>query len=270
MNPQPLARAFAPFILSAALAAGQGAPALSPKPDATDAANPAFRSRIFMLQHRSPNQLRDILAPLMSGARGTMIQALDRDGLQALSVRDFPENLAAIEAAVKRLDVADPIRKQMEFHIHVLLASKESAPSEQVPAEIQDALASLRATLSFRTYTPIAAFVQRAADNADAVEGKGRVELPFKSARGEAQSLPADLEWGMYHLSLSTAPDGTSTISFPKFELSAWSLSGEAKISRLASIETNLSLKSGDKVVVGTTMIRDKALIVVVTAKVLD
>jgi hypothetical protein len=113
-----------------------------------------MRSRLFLVQHRPPSQLRGLLIPLTSGAPGSEIEFADRDGFRALSVRDFPENLAAIEEAVKRLDVAPPVAKQIEFHIHVLLASKEAGAGGPVPEEIQDALASLKATLSYRTYTP--------------------------------------------------------------------------------------------------------------------
>lgn len=270
MTLTPLTRAFAPFILSAALAAGQGAPApKAPQADAAEAANPAFRSRIFILQHRSPNQLRDILAPLMSGARGTMIQAMDRDGLQVLSVRDFPENLAAIEEAVKRLDVAPPAARQIEFHIHVLLASKEPAITDPAPAEIQDALASLRSTLSYRTYTPLASFVQRAADGLDFIRGNGVAEMPVKTARGQIQMEPMDLGWDLQQLTLSEA-GGKAEIHVQRFDVSVAEHGVESKAGHLAQVSTNLSMKDGDKVVLGTSMIRDKALIVVVTAKVLD
>lgn len=155
MNPPPIFRPLAAAAFSAALMAGRGAPAPKAAPsESREVPNPAMRSRLFLVQHRPPSQLRGLLIPLTSGAPGSEIEFADRDGFRALSVRDFPENLAAIEEAVKRLDVAPPVAKQIEFHIHVLLASKEAGAGGPVPEEIQDALASLKATLSYRTYTP--------------------------------------------------------------------------------------------------------------------
>ena len=229
-----------------------------------------MKSRLFIVQHHPPTQLRGLLAPLTSGVAGSEIAFADRDGFRALSVRDFPENLAAIEEALKRLDVPEPARKQVEFHIHVLFASKQEGAGAGAPEELQDVLASLKATLNYRSYTPVTAFIQRGADGADAIEGDGQTEIAVKGAKGEAQTMPVEISWGIYRFSLAEAAGGTTTLTFPKFELRAWDMAGGAKRTCIASIETNLTMKNGEKVVVGTSMIKDKALIVVLTAKVVD
>ncbi len=273
MNRSSLLRAVGAFTFCAALAAGQSAQppkAAQAAAESSDALNPAFRSRIFTLTHRSPNQLRDILAPLMSRARGSEIQTIDRDGLKALSVRDFPENLAAIEEAVKRLDVEAPVRRQVEFHIHVLFGSKSQAAGGDVPDELKDVLASLKSTLAYQSYTPVASFVQRAADGAELVEGQGQAEMAARGSKGEAKETPIILKWGIYRLAIADGMDGRAAISLPKFQLSAYEQLVAGQGARLASIETNLAMKDGEKVVVGTSMIRDKALIVVLTAKIVE
>lgn len=270
MNRSSLLRAIGALTFCAALGAGQGAPA--PKADPTPAGIAGYQSRLIIIQHASPYQLRDILRPMLSAGPGSSstIDAVDRDGLRALAVRDFPENLAAIEAAVKRLDIEAPVRKQVEFHIHILFASKTATSDAAVPDELKDVLASLKSTLSYRSYTPVASFVQRAADGADVVEGQGQAEMTIRTPKGEAQTMPLILKWGIYHLAVANGPDGKSAISFPKFELSAYESLGANQGARLASIETNLAMKDGEKVVVGTSMIRDKALIVVLTAKTVE
>jgi hypothetical protein len=271
MNPVSLLRTFAALGLGGALIASQGAPApKTPQAAATSQTfNPAMKSRLFLVQYRPPSQMRGLLVPLTSGASGSDVEFVDRDGFRALSVRDFPENLAAIEDALKRLDVPEPARKQVEFHIHVLFASKQEGSGAGVPEELRDVLASLKATLSYRSYTPVAAFVQRGADGADAIEGGGQTEITVKGVKEESQALPVDISWGIYHFSLSAARDAAA-LNFPKFELRAWDIAGGAKRTCLASIETNLTMKDGEKVVVGTSMIRDKALIVVLTAKIVE
>ncbi|MBS1785677.1 MAG: hypothetical protein JST24_09645 [Acidobacteria bacterium] len=275
MKPASLLQPFVAITLCAALGAGQGAP--TPKaatatqaPAVNPAPNPAMRSRLILVQHASPYMLRDLLRPLLSAGSGSTMDAMDRDGMRALTIRDFPENLAAIEEAVKRLDVDAPARKQVEFHIHILFATKQESAGAAVPDELKDVLDSLKSTLAYRSYTPVASFVQRAADGAEVVEGQGQAEMTIRTPKGEAQAMPLILKWGIYHLAVATGPDGKPAISFPKFELSAYESLGSNQGARLASIETNLAMKDGDKVVVGTSMIRDKALVVVVTAKIVE
>lgn len=266
MNATSPFRALAALSLCAALAAAQGAPSPKVAP-AAPTPNPDMKSRLILVQHASPYLLHDLLRPMLSGAPGSTLDAMDKDGIRALAVRDFPENLAAIEEAVKRLDTEVPARKQVEFHVHVLFASKEG-DSGPVPDELKEVLDSLKATLAYRSYTVVASFVQRAADGAENVEDQGQAQMAARSSKGEAQNL--DLRWGLYHLALSKGADGKVVITVPKFELTAYEATPTGQGRRLASLETNLAIKDGEKVVVGTSMIRDKALVVVVTAKVED
>src|SRR5215470_14013339 len=64
-----------------------------------------FSVKLFEVKHRIPSALRDALWTLGSGAKGADINA--NNNLNTLTVRDFPENIAAIEEALKRLDVPD-------------------------------------------------------------------------------------------------------------------------------------------------------------------
>lgn len=271
MNLSSPLRALGALTFCAALGAAQGADSPKSVPP-VPVADLAYQSRLILIHHASPYLLRDILHPMLSAGPGSSstISAIDRDGLRALTVRDFPENIAAIEEAVKRLDIEAPVRRQVEFHIHILFASKAVTSDATVPDELEDVLTSLKSTLSYRSYTPVASFVQRAADGAEVVEGQGQAEMAIRTPKGEAQTMPLILKWGIYHLAVSNGPDGKPAISFPKFELSAYESLGANQGARLASIETNLAMKDGEKVVVGTSMIRDKALIVVLTAKTVE
>lgn len=275
MNPMSLLRPFAAFAFGATLLAGQGTPAqksaAAPAPESAPPRPDGLKSRLFLLQYRAPDyHLVDLLRPLGSGNYWAGIQATDRDGIKAITVRDFPENIAAIEEAIKRLDVPTEARKQVEFHIHVLFASKQEGASAAVPDELKDVLASLKATLNYRGYTPVASFMQRAADGADFTEGTGQAEMALRTPKGEALlTVPIDLHWSIDHLSLAQS-SGATTIAFPKFQLQAWEHVGTGRGAQLASVETNLTMKDGEKVVVGTSMIRDKAMIVVLTAKIVE
>src|SRR6266853_929176 len=61
-----------------------------------------FKSKVFTINHRDPSSLGALLSPLLSGFKGVMIRA--NPEFKTLTVRDFPENLATIEEAIKRLD----------------------------------------------------------------------------------------------------------------------------------------------------------------------
>src|SRR5919108_5371313 len=62
-----------------------------------------FKGKIFEIKHGDPRRIASIITPLGSGFKGATIQA-SRDP-NFITVRDFPENIAVIEEAIKRLDV---------------------------------------------------------------------------------------------------------------------------------------------------------------------
>ncbi|HXC16950.1 MAG TPA: hypothetical protein VNV60_05865 [Holophagaceae bacterium] len=275
MNPMPILRLLAALTLGATLAAAQGAPAPKTLPTSTSEPTPprpdGLKSRLFLLQYRAPDfRLVDLLRPLGSGNYWAGIQATDKDGLKAITVRDFPENIAAIEDAIKRLDVAEPARKSVEFHIHVLFASRQDGQGGGVPDELKDVLASLKDTLSYHSYTLVASFVQRAADGLDFIPGEGEAEMLQKTSKGDTQIMPIDIGWNLSRLNLAGEQGGAVRIGIQRFELNVWERVGAGHGAKLAQIGTNLAMKNGEKIVVGTSMIRDKAMIVVLTAKIVD
>jgi hypothetical protein len=218
------------------------------------------------VKHRSPSQLRQILNPLGSGFKGAALVANEEAGLATLTVRDFPENIASIEEALKRLDVSTAATKEVEFHIHVLFASKGQGPSEEFPEDLKDVLGSLKSTLQYKSYTLATSFVQRAAAGSWNLGGAGETTIPIAS--GANPSRPLRLRWEIRQLQLETPAEGPSSLKLSKFALRAWERMGENN-EEVASIGTDLSLKDGEKVVVGTSVLKDRGLIVVLTAKVL-
>lgn len=237
-----------------------------PEPDAVVCKD--FRSKLFVVQHRSAHQLRDALKALTSGAKGSVIEATERDGMKTLTVRDFPENLATIESALKRLDVPTTARKEVELHIHVLFASKHEGASTGLPEELKDVLQSLRATLSYRSFTPATTFVQRITSGAWNASGRGQSELPAETSKGDKGNAQFQFDWRIGTLRVEAIPEGSDALVFEKFSLSAMEHRGD-KLETLAQVGSDLTLKTGEKVVVGTTTLKEKGLIVVLTAKVL-
>jgi hypothetical protein len=245
--------------------------AAAPAPDPDYVTTRAFKNRLFRIQHRSAYQLRDILRPLGSGFKGAEFSATESDGMKTISVRDFPENLAAMEEALTRLDVPMAAPREVELHLHVLFASKQEGPSEGVPDELKEVLAALKSTLSYRSYTLGTTFVQRAASGSLPFTqgGRGQVEVKVAHPKGERETTPVRLDWAISELQLEATPSGPANLILNKFDFTASEGVGAANTD-LARMRTNLSMKDGEKVVVGTTTIKDKGLIVVLTAKVLN
>jgi len=80
-----------------------------------------FKSKVFEVKYREPNSLASVLNRLTSGFKGAAISSSSE--FRSITVRDFPENLATIEEAIKRLDTPAAPRPNIELHMHALIAS---------------------------------------------------------------------------------------------------------------------------------------------------
>ena len=80
------------------------AAASTPAPAASDnyVTERTFKSKVFEVKYRDPNSLANVVSRLGSGFKGAAISASSE--FRTITVRDFPENLATIEEAIKRLD----------------------------------------------------------------------------------------------------------------------------------------------------------------------
>lgn len=232
---------------------------IAPTAPAADVApEKGLRSRIFAVAHRDPDALVRVLRPLGSGAHGAVISADSTFG--TISVRDFPENLAVIEEAIKRLDVAESPRADVDLKIHVLLASNRAEAKASVPEDLREVVAALRGTLLYKSYTLVTTFAERVRDRARAVSASGVAALPGP----EGKEGPAiQIECEAHGLTIEPGPTGT--VRLENFSLSAFGLHG---FSGRASVRTDLTLRPGEKVVVGTSSLGDQGLVVVVSASV--
>ena len=242
------------------------APAAASHPAAvTQTAPPAdvtpekgLKSRIFAVTHRDPEALVRILRPLGSGVRGAVLSA--DSGFGTISARDFPENLAVMEEAVKRFDVVEPARADVELRIHVLLASNRSDATASLPEDLKEVVAALRGTLLYKSYTLLTTFVERAKDRARVVTASGVAALPGP----EGKEPPAlQIECEARGLTVEPGAAGSGLVRLENFSLSALGIHG---FSGRASVRTDLTLRPGEKVVVGTSSLGDKGLAVVVSA----
>ena len=268
MAPTTPLRILALTALATLFAPAQTAPAKTAPPEPEYVTTRDFKNRLFIVKHVAPNQLVRTLRSLTSGSKGSNIEATDGDGLRTITIRDFPENLAAVEDAIKRLDVPQA-RLEVELHIHVLQASRQEAPSEGFPEEMKAVLATLKTTLNYRSFVPATSFVVRVEPGSYDLNGRGQAELATRSSKGEAP-VTMNYDWKIRALKAETDAEGPLVIYLGGFELCASErTSNDHHGDDLAKVRTDLTLKDGETVVVGTSTVKDKGLIVVVTAKVL-
>ena len=217
-----------------------------------------FKSKIFEVKYREPSSLANVLRQLGSGFRGAGISTSNE--FNTLTVRDFPENLATIEEAIKRLDTPAPPRSSIQLHMHVLLASNRTASgiAGETPAELKDVITELRGTLNYRNYELFTSVLQRLTETNRGLNGSGVAQMPGP------QSGMTSAQYEYYISSVSFAPgsSGAQTIQINEF---VFTVAGEGIRGRVG---TALNLRDGEKVVVGTATINDRALIVVLIPKI--
>jgi type II secretory pathway component GspD/PulD (secretin) len=216
-----------------------------------------FKSKIFEVKYREPHSIASVLRQLGSGFKGAGISA--NSEFKTLTVRDFPENLVAIEEAIKRLDTPAERPSSVQMHMHVLLASNRAGASPgEIPAELKDVITELRGTLAYRNYELITSVLQRLTETNRGLNGSGLAQIP-----GTQSSLTtAQYEYSVNQLSFVPSASGGQAIQIQDF---TFSLGGEGIRGR---VQTALNLRDGEKVVVGTATINDRALIVVLIPKI--
>ncbi|HYP28055.1 MAG TPA: hypothetical protein VE262_15175 [Blastocatellia bacterium] len=250
-------------IITALILAFSLAPAASAQQSTTPAAKPdefvtstGFKGKVFEVKNREGRALVRALQPLGSGFRGATITYSDE--FRTLTVRDFPENLAAIEEALRRLDTPQASRSDTELRMYVLVASNVEGAKNPYPTDLSDVVKQLQSTLSYKNYYLLTSSVQRIKEGAFQIQGEGVTELTAPLV-----DMPTRAAYGFNgnSISLSLSPAGT-----PIFQINDFSFSLTAGNER-ANIRTGLTLRDGEKVVVGTSTLRDKGIIVVLIAR---
>ncbi len=230
-------------------------PTSTPRPEPDYVTDKGFKSRIFDVKYRDATNLANVLRSLGSGFKGATVQS--NSEFKTITVRDFPENIVTMEEAIKRLDTPATPRPNIELHMHVLIASNTGGGSSDMPAELRDVLTQLRGTLTYRNYELAASIVQRITTTERMLQGSGTAEVP---SGGAAANISMPYEYALYNVSVSENAVGAASVRISDFAFSAVTDKDRAKV------QTALNLRDGEKVVVGTASIRNRALVIVLTA----
>ena len=240
----------------------------TPEPSDNYVTNSGFKNRVFEIHNRVPEDLVPVIRLLTSGFKGAQLSASNE--FRTITVRDFPENIAAIDEAIKRLDTPEVARPDIELRMHVLLASNKESTMGSYPADLKDVIKQLQTTLNYKDYSLLTSIVQRTRESrgerAGYIQGKGSAEVawPLSSAPGGFEKRISYYMFDASSIALTSSTSGAVEIDLGNFNFSlSLPPGGEAKI------HSGLSMRVGEIVVVGTAGFSDKALILVMTAKVL-
>ena len=226
-----------------------------------------FRSKVFEVHNREAGDIAASIRLLGSGFKGSAL-SINND-MHTITVRDFPENLAAIEGAIARLDHAIADAPDIEMKISVLIGSKTPlAGAATVPDELAPVVKQLESTLRYAHYGLMTATIQRTKPG-NGIEGSGVAE-PTVLGMTTKEGKPI---FYTYRLRRITTTSGER----PSIDIDSFNFSMRVPIDvggttgtqyQNVGFETPVSIRQNEKVVIGTTTMGEKALIVVVTATV--
>jgi len=224
--------------------------------------NKDYKNKVFTIQHRDPRIIISAVKLLGSGFKGADLSM--NEELRTITVRDFPENIAAIEEAIGRLDRPAAAAPDIELKISVLIGSKAPLANAPAPDELAPVIKQLQSTLSYPHYGLLTTTVHRSKSGIG-IEGSGVAESTLLGMKA-ADSRPI-----LYTYKLRGITVGEEKVDIGNFQFSmrvpidvgAGSIQYQP-----VGFETPVAVKQGERVVIGTTTMNDKALVVVVTAKV--
>jgi hypothetical protein len=206
-------------------------------------------ARTFKLEHQSPDAVARAVRYLGSGDRDARIDP--HEGLEAIAVRDRAANVAAIEQAIQKLDVARP---DVTFHLRVLVAGPQG-PGD-VPPDMQKVVRQLEQNLRFKAYHQVAALTQRVRSGAK-LESHGTLQLA-PPVLDRAARVGYELELRPV---VGGGRKGARTIQLRSLDFEL-----EGREIGKADIHTDLVVPEGETVVVGTAALGDRAMVLVVWA----
>jgi hypothetical protein len=222
-------------------------------------------TKVIILKYADPNRVANLLQIL-----GCCIRA-DSD-LHALVVSTSPSGMAAIEDAVKRLDVPESASQDFELTAYYVVGATDENPAAgaqplpAVPKDLDSVVAQMRNTFPYKAYHLLDTLVLRTR----AGRGAATSGMPSGNPMRGCEATFCLSEFRI--TSASLGPDGM-TIRIDGLHagvrrlLPATSGSSQSNSVNLG-IDTEVDLKEGQKVVVGRVgMDNNQALFLVLTAR---
>jgi hypothetical protein len=233
------------FLFGLALAGALAAQTATNVPPPSQAPEPR-QQRVFTLRYADARNVANVLDVF-----GYSIKA-DRE-MRVLAVSAPPGAMAAIEDAVKRLDVPAAAPKDINLLVYMIVASEQSSAGGDLPSELQPVANELKKIFSYKSYRLLESIQLRTqpGNRADTQGVIGERGIPYR--------------FDVQPSAVTEDPQGRL------IRLDNLNLSLRLQGDREASIRTEITVREGQRVVVGkSNMGTDQSLILVVTAKVME
>lgn len=251
--------------LTLCAAAAARAQTEQPKPQDNFVTQKMFSNRVFDIRNRDPVNLSRVLVPLTSGFRGATVTP--NTEFRTISVRDFPENLAVIEEAIRRLDTPEVTRPAIEFRVHMLVASNDEASGNRYPAELAEVVKQLQSSLGYKNFNLIGAQIVRGKEGRADNSNKGVADLKMANDT-PANKNPIYYSYNLRSVSIDRS-GGQPRVQVEEFHMDLkvplW-LGGDKMVYQDVGFRNSVSMREGERVVAGTTSIADKSVVVIVSA----
>ena len=222
-----------------------------------------FQNRVFDVKNRDPLALARVLSPLTSGFKGVALSP--NQEFRTITVRDFPENIAVIEEAIRRLDTPEAPRPSVEFKVHILVASNDASVTNKYPAELSEVVGQLQTSLGYKNFGLLGAQVVRSKEGRD-TNNRGVAD---SKASGDATSSrqPITFTYVISGVTLDNAA-GRARVQLDSFNMDMFIpvQRGSDYIAQNVGFKNPVTLREGEKVVAGTLSVADKSVVVVISA----
>jgi len=228
----------------------------------TEGAKDERARKVIQLKYADPSDVSSLLANFGASLRS------DRHA-KVLTVVGSPAAVAAVEEAVKALDVPAPPRKDVDLTAYFVLAARQPMQAAELPSELGEVITQLKRVLNYESFQLLSTAFLRSQDGASAgVSGVARVGSETVNFRLDFKEAEIVTEGKAHVVRISGLEFRAEQPVVPSFHKPG----EEPTTATSASIHTNIDIDEGQKVVVGKTALDlpDNALVLVLTAKVTD
>jgi hypothetical protein len=214
--------------------------------------------KLFVLKYADPQSVRNLLQVFQASLNA------NRE-LRVLAVDATPDTMAAIEDALKRLDVPSAAPANIDLTVYMVVGHEGESTSGNapVPKELDPVVTQLKGAFAFKAYSLLDVLALRTRTGQQA---------STSSSGGAMQSNGGQFQPVTTHLHLDTASVGNDGATIHINKLNAnFSVPTNNNNYQNLSLETDIDVKEGQKVVIGRLGIsKDQALFLVMTVKVLQ
>jgi hypothetical protein len=208
--------------------------------------------RLFVLKYADPNQMRDLL-----NFMGTVRTNTE---LHAVTVSATANSMAAIEDAIKRLDVPTAAPQNIDLTMYLVAGDDGDAASAPLPRDLDSVVAQLGNNFSYKAYRLWDVLTMRTRT--------GQV-VTLDSSGGSGDAPPNRIRVATSITIRSTTIAGDGTIRINGLQANS-KVQGVAETTQVG-IRTDVDIKEGQKVVVGKQSTGpNQALFLVIMAKVVQ